>query len=175
MELKTEQFISTNLICIDSLSNLASAYQKMKTFNIRHLLVVDAQKKMIGIISDRDIQRGSVADASGFKSFRDTAESFDPKARVWDYMSSPVETIPYDLDLITISKRMLDEKISAFAISKDMVIIGIITSMDLLAVLNILLARQNLQNEESLLANLQKWFYKMPVGEIASSLAQCGI
>src|SRR5947207_1896929 len=111
MDPKTKEYITTDMITVGFMEGLEDAYIKMRDHKIRHLPVVDSKKKIIGIISDRDIQRGMNTDVRDYESFRITSADFDPSARVWDYMSAPVKCVPFETDLKTISQRMIDEKI----------------------------------------------------------------
>lgn len=164
--------MSERLITASLAETLEQAYLKMKKYNIRHLPVVDSERNVVGIISDRDIHRGMESDVRDYSSFRLKDADFDPQAKVVDYMSSPVKTVRYESDLKAIAERMIDEKISSFLITKDDAVVGIVTHEDLLRVLVHLLGQPE---KEGLFENLQKWLYKIPVGEIANSLAQAGI
>ncbi len=120
--------------------SLESAYQKMQTHRIRHLPVIDDTNRIVGIISDRDIYKGAA-----------TSEG-----KVQDFMSWPVKTVSYDTDLRIVIRRMIAEKISAFLITYENRITGIVTSEDLLKLLHELL-EDKFSGEMVLGQNKKSW------------------
>jgi acetoin utilization protein AcuB len=105
--------------------NLESAYLKMKNNKIRHLPVVDDTNKIVGIISDRDVYRGMQIENG----------DFDPADKVKDFMSWPIKAVTHDTDLRVVIRRMVKEKISAFLVTYEGRVTGIVTSEDLLKLL----------------------------------------
>lgn len=167
MEPRTKEVMSKNLITIKYYQTLEDAYRKLKKHAIRHLPVIDELGDVLGIISDRDVQRGMQPEARDYMSFEFDSVDFDPAAKVVDYMSIPIKTVDYNEPLQTIAQRMVDEKISSFLVTKNGPIVGIITHEDLLQVLVKLLGPKR---EVKLIKDLTQWFYKTPVGEVAVNL-----
>lgn len=168
MQPKAREVMSKNLVTIKYYENLESAYKKLTMHQIRHLPVIDELGDVIGIISDRDVQRGMQPESRDYMSFESAHADFDPALKVADYMSIPIKTVGYNESLQVVAQRMVDEKVSSFLVSKDDMIIGIITHEDLLEVLVKLLAPKE---ESSLFKGAREWFYKTSVGEVASRLA----
>lgn len=114
------------------------AYDEMKDNGIRHLPVVDQFGKLMGILSDRDVQR-----AIHVKTINEIEQemTFNPHDTVEDFMSWPVQTIDESTSIEDVAKMMIELKFSAFVVSSaNEYIKGIITTEDLLKYLLELLA-----------------------------------
>lgn len=109
---------------------IQEAYEEMKKNGIRHLPVVDQTGKLIGILSDRDIQR-----AVNVKMISEIEKemTFNPHETVEDFMSWPVQTVDEKTSILDLTKMMIELKVSAFVVSgPNQYIKGIITTEDLL-------------------------------------------
>lgn len=139
--------MSTELVTIASDERMETAYKRMKKLNLRHLPVLDHQGTVIGMLSDRDVQRSMISqitrEDSGHRSHYFTNETieFDPKAIVRDYMSWPVFYMNQDSDLQLVAQRMLKERISSVLVEDQGKTVGIITTDDLLKLLVTLLGQ----------------------------------
>jgi acetoin utilization protein AcuB len=99
--------------------------------NIRHLPVVDEQKSLVGILSERDIQRAMILslNQSGQK------EIFLSKLlSVSELMSSPVLSVDENSMITDVVKELLQNKVSALMVRDSLgSFTGIITTDDLLS------------------------------------------
>lgn len=106
------------------------AYEEMKAHGIRHLPVVDHLGKLVGIVSDRDIQR-----AIHVRQVNEIEQemTFNPHDTVENYMSWPVQTVDEKTSVTDLTRMMIEMKVSAFVVSGgNQYIKGIVTSEDLL-------------------------------------------
>lgn len=98
----------------------------------RHLVVVDPKRRVVGIVSLRDLLEFSLARLrSG-----DADRSHTPlrSMAVSDLMSRPVETIGPDEVLAAAANRMISHRIGCLpVVREDGVMVGIVTDADLLA------------------------------------------
>lgn len=163
MSLKIDNIMTARLVTINKTEGLETAYLKMKSNGIRHLPVIDQQDHVVGIISDRDIQRSMM-------SLDDGEFDFNPDDTVADYMSVNLISVPHDVELLQVVQNMIDHQISAVLISNKSHLVGIITHEDLLLIL-----ADFLKPKQGVAAQVESWFYKMPVGEIAEKFAAAGI
>lgn len=136
MSKKAQESMSTDLMMIGWQERIETAYRRMTTARIRHLPVHDESGEIVGMISDRDVQRAMISQIDGVE---ETIE-FDPDARVTDYMSWPVKRVEQDTDLCRVAERMIEEKVSSMLICQGKRPVGIVTAEDLLKVLVELLA-----------------------------------
>jgi CBS domain-containing protein len=137
--------------------SVRKAYQIMREKNVRHLPVIDSGGDIIGIISNRDLQRAMIPTSGPDKS--EASLEFDSKYEVRDFMSWPVRTIQDDSLIQDVAVIMLKEKISAvIVIGNKNSYRGIITTDDLLSYLTNLIQEQNKMAElkiSELVDNLQ--------------------
>jgi len=73
LQISARDIMSKPVITIDATSSIKDALQQMELKNIRRLPVVDKEKKMVGIITDKDIFRALLNSQSLVASF---CESF---------------------------------------------------------------------------------------------------
>jgi acetoin utilization protein AcuB len=126
----TAHAMSPNLVTISAYQPIGEAQALMEEKGIRHLPVVDADGMVIGILSDRDVNRAMSPVRPGFMG----------GMVVSDFMSWPAITVDENMPLAEVAEGMLDEKVSSFLVTKETrEVVGIITSDDLLKVLRNLL------------------------------------
>lgn len=164
MEKKIPNLMSKNLLVVDISASLDEAYKILKNNRIRHLPVVNAQKQIIGILSDRDLNRAMQTYDSG-------KSEIDGNETISKYMTTLIRTIPAESEISEVAQIMRDEKISSVLISENGLITGIITTDDLLSIL----VKVNQTDRDSFLHSATQWLYRKPIGEIAFRLAQIGI
>ncbi len=93
---------------------LQEAYLKMKAMKIRHLPVVDIRGLLVGILSDRDLQR-----VMQREKISETQENytFSETEKVETDMTWPVRVIPASTSVKTAARLMLQEKLSALVVT----------------------------------------------------------
>ena len=122
-----QDHMSADLITVKKDTTAGDAQRLMTNFWIRHLPVIDeAEEAIVGILSERDLLR-----------------SPSPDIPVEQLMSSPLKTFSVDATLVEVVDAMIDEKISAFLITKGDQVAGIVTTEDMLIVLSELLQEDN--------------------------------
>lgn len=119
--LNTKDVMSSDVISISPEASILDACRIMFENHIRHLPVVDQDKKLLGLLSERDVQRAMVVNKD---------EIFlNSHKKVLDYMTAPVITVSEDAPLADVIEIMINKKISAVVIDQTK---GIITSEDML-------------------------------------------
>lgn len=148
------RMMSKRLFTVSLSDSLRKAYQMMQERGIRHLPVCDEAGEIVGMLSDRDLQR---AMSPHFE--------FDPKWQAKDFMSWPVKTATESDSIEAITRRMLSEKISAILVVRqmaevgDLQVRGIITTDDLLRYLLKLLDK----DRAGLAVSLDAYLAEMPL------------
>lgn len=142
MTKKAWEEMSPNLITIGWNESMERAFNRMHSKRIRHLPVMDDGGQIVGILSDRDVQRAMISriDCPTRQTMSDETIEFDPESRVRDYMSWPAKSVDQYTDLRVVAERMVAEKVSSFLVSRGDQTLGIVTAEDLLNVLIQLLA-----------------------------------
>jgi acetoin utilization protein AcuB len=105
------------------------AVDAMQSLEVRHLPVVDADKELVGMLSDRDL--GTYVRPE--KTRRDTARSETSSLTVSDVMSSDVICVEEDDDLEEVVELLAEHKIGAVpVVDGEGHVSGIVSYVDLL-------------------------------------------
>lgn len=135
MEQTASEIMSRKLVTVSLEDSVRKAYQVMKERNIRHLPVTDELGEIIGILSDRDLQRAMLPHVEMARNM-DEDPAFDPQSTTKDFMSWPVQSIERDRPIAEITRLILMEKVSALlVVDHGKTAVGIITTDDLLKLL----------------------------------------
>lgn len=129
---RTRQVMTHKPISVPYFSNLDQAYQLMKSCRIRHLPVSNEEGNIIGILSERDLERAMQPREFGGVVSND-AYVFHPEQTVEDYMNSPIQTIEESSTIRDAARTILTEKVSALlVVTQDGAATGIVTTDDLI-------------------------------------------
>jgi acetoin utilization protein AcuB len=116
------------VVCTDV--PVRGAAEMLKARTIRHLLVVDPDGRLVGIVTDRDLRqlvfRPSIAAWLG-----DRAEAL-AALTVGEVMSGPVVTIAPGAEVREAARLMHERKIGALPVVEDDRLVGILTEHDVL-------------------------------------------
>lgn len=121
-----EEIMRTEIITLKKDDTIESALKILIENHIRHIPIVDDDKKVIGIISDRDI--------------RDASPSILNKNNGYDALLNPVEKIMtknvitvHPLDFVEeVSAIFYEREIACLPVTKEGKLVGIITEKDML-------------------------------------------
>src|SRR5687767_13929897 len=99
--------MSAKLVTINFNENIETAYLRMQKRRLRHLPVCDDTGEVVGMLSDRDVQRAMISEVKREWANSAASESiaFDPHSRVRDYMSWPIMTVERNSDLKLVIER----------------------------------------------------------------------
>jgi acetoin utilization protein AcuB len=143
MKNEASAVMTRNPVTIHMSENVTEAYLLMTKKRIRHLPVVDEGGTIIGILSDRDVQRCVRYDRHNRSPELDLESSLDPKILVADAMSWPAHQVEGDTPLREVALLMMKEKISSVVVRSSAAgKYGILTTDDLLRVLASLLEKE---------------------------------
>jgi len=134
MEAKRVQDIMTREVTtLKRNEKLTLADDLMKLGRIRHLPVLDDDgQALVGIISQRDLFRGALAQALGYgqHASRKLLDTFVVK----EVMTTEVITAKPDTPLAEAASLMIERKIGCLPVVKDGRLVGIVTEGDFVAV-----------------------------------------
>lgn len=153
-------------------TKVIEAYQYMIEKRVRHLLVVDKDNIVVGIVSDRDFQRALTTNIEKTDHLKIIGEYFNPEDEVQDYMNWQISTLTEDASMKQVAYKILEEKISSVIITDNQKkVVGILTTDDLIWILAKLLD----EKEHSFIEQLKLDLANSPLGAVATSLSQSGI
>lgn len=107
---------------------LGVALGLMGEHEIRHVPVVDQGGRLVGMITDRDLRKASLA---RFHALRDADEDL----RVQDVMTSTVVTTDPEMPLPRAAALMYERRIGSLPVVEDGRLVGMLTERDLLRAL----------------------------------------
>jgi len=112
--------MSTAVISVAPDTTLEAAHEEMLIADIRHLPIVDEKRRLIGIISDRDLRRALGKHRHG-------------KHKVAEFMSKDIISVAPRTFAREAAQLMLERKIGALPVLDDtLALVGIVTETDFL-------------------------------------------
>jgi acetoin utilization protein AcuB len=112
---------------------VTEAQALMREKNFRHLPIVDADQKLVGLITQRALLRALPSDVSNFSRFE--VSYVLSKIKVRDVMVRDLVTIDRDTALEEAARIMADRKIGCLPVTRDGELTGIITDNDVFAIM----------------------------------------
>jgi len=120
-------------IAVSPSTSLSKCQKLMKTKSIHRLPVIDENRKVVGIISDRDVKSASPSKATSLEIHEVQYLLAEVKAK--DIMTPKPITVKSTDTVATAALLMLDKKIGGLPVVDDNgVLIGIITDQDIFKV-----------------------------------------
>ncbi|MGJ9457235.1 acetoin utilization AcuB family protein [Oceanobacillus sp. CF4.6] len=121
-----EDIMKTEVITLNPTATIAEALLLLQKNKIRHLPIVDDEKQVIGIVSDRDVRDASPS------IFLTDADSSELNNEIQTIMSHPVITI-HPMDFVEeIAAIFYNKEIACLPVVSNNRLIGIITEKDML-------------------------------------------
>ncbi len=117
-----KEFMTTSMKAVDSTTRLSEAFKLMHNNHIRHLPVVDGDK-LVGIVSDRDLL-SHASKESGTLVF--------PRQAIETVMSKNLVTCSPSTSYEDALKMVLEHGINSLPVVDNGVLVGLVTSKDLL-------------------------------------------
>jgi acetoin utilization protein AcuB len=130
--------MTQDVICLEEENNLAEALEVMQQNKIRHVMVVDKQKNLVGVISDRDVLRYLPFLRPGAEAFHDRLYDVAPnnvalKQVLRDIIKREVISVPPSCDFYSAVGMLYDKNISCLpVIDEDKKPVGIVTVTDVM-------------------------------------------
>jgi CBS domain-containing protein len=132
MELTVKDVMTLNVKSLRLNEQLSLADDVMTLDRIRHLPVLDQDgEKLVGIVSQRDLFRGALAQAVGY-THRARRKLLD-KLRIKDIMTADVITTTPETPLSEAAQMLMEHKIGCLPVVKDRRLAGILTETDFVA------------------------------------------
>jgi CBS domain-containing membrane protein len=127
--MKVKDIMVRDVATLDVGEELSLANDIMKLGRIRHLPVVEG-KKLVGILSERDLFRSSLVEALGHEPGK--ARDVMKAIRIQDIMIKNLITITPDANVKEVVQLMLKYKIGCVPVVAGGELIGLVTETDIL-------------------------------------------
>jgi acetoin utilization protein AcuB len=121
--------MSKPVITIGPSVPIQEALQMMREKSIRRMPVVDDRKRIVGLVSEKDLLDASPSDATSLSVWE--LNYLLSKITIKDIMTREVITISEDTPLEEAARIMADNKIGSLPVVEDGTVIGIVTETDL--------------------------------------------
>jgi CBS domain-containing protein len=130
--MRVRDLMSANVVTIDDQASAHAAVEHMVRHRIRHLPVVGPDRRLRGIVTDRDL-RHHLFDPDTLRQMGTVSvERLLKGVIVKDIMSTPAVTVGPDEPLEQASRLMLKDKLGSLPVVDAGRIVGIVTETDLL-------------------------------------------
>ena len=123
------RWMSSPAIVIEQSMPLPDARQRLKQQHIRRLPVVDADGRLLGIVTEGDINRVSdshVTDVRDYSLYHRVAD-----LPIGEIMTRAVVTVTPDTPIMEVARLLLDHRIGGVPVMEDGRVVGVITESDL--------------------------------------------
>ena len=127
------RIMHTDLVTVTPDTTLVQARDIIAEKQIKHLLVVDKNEELIGIISDRDLKQSWASPATALSAHE--LNYLLVKLTVEMIMIKKIITIPPGTTVERAAQIMQETRISALPVVDDKKLVGIITTTDVMEVL----------------------------------------
>ncbi|WP_210397555.1 CBS domain-containing protein [Motiliproteus sediminis] len=145
MPLKVSNFMTAKVLTAQPDDGIRQTFFRMRESEVRHMPVVDEDRKLLGIISDRDLRRPEWVDEAP-----DLAHIYhlDDNLSVSDLMTRNV-MVAHTYDTIAKATRiLLEHRFGALPVlNKEQELVGMLSSHDLLKALDLLLSEQKAERK----------------------------
>lgn len=131
-DLLVRDLMSAPPIWISPETTLNEAEALMDTERVRRLPVVDADGRLVGIVSRSDVREGLSASAAHHPLAPDAHEHW---LTVADVMSTHVITVSADAPLWQAAELMLEHKIGGLPVMEGNEVVGVVTESDIFKLL----------------------------------------
>ncbi|MGW8192775.1 MAG: CBS and ACT domain-containing protein [Desulforhopalus sp.] len=127
------RIMHTDLITVSPDTTLVEAKALVAEKKIDHLLVVDGRKKLVGMVSDRDLKKYWASPATSLSTHE--LNYLLQQVRVSMIMTKAVVTVPTGTTIERAALVMQQNHINALPVMEGDELVGIITSYDVMGVL----------------------------------------
>jgi CBS domain-containing protein len=124
--------MSTRLLLVEQNEKLTRADELMRSHRVRHVLAVDEDGALTGVVSQRDLFHGGLLKALGYGT-RAKEVALD-SLRVKDAMTAEPVTVSPQVTLSDAARIMLDRKLGCLPVLESGRLVGIITEGDFVRV-----------------------------------------
>jgi len=126
-----KDIMTKNPICVEEGTSISEAKAIMDGRNISKLPVLNSSKKLIGIITKKDIVKASPSDATTLDKYE--IEALLGKLTCGKIMTKKVVTVDESEVVEEAARILVDQKIGCLPVVKDDIVVGIVTESDLFA------------------------------------------
>lgn len=129
---KVRSRMKTELVTLGATEKLREAVRLELQRKIRHIPIVDADGKLVGIVTDRDIKRALPSPLTGSLA-REEYDSVLDETELQKVMTRDPASVPPDATLAEAVQLMFEKKIGGLPVVENGKLVGIFTQTDALS------------------------------------------
>lgn len=127
---RVADLMTRSVYTLASTQSLPLADAMMSLHRIRHVPVIDANRRVVGLVTHRDVMAAKISSLAPLDDAeRSSLQLAVPVSRV---MRSPVWTIAPEATAVTAARIMLEHRFGCLPVVDDGVLVGILAEADLL-------------------------------------------
>ncbi|HEX9734778.1 MAG TPA: CBS domain-containing protein [Thermoanaerobaculia bacterium] len=126
------EVMSRDLVTMGPGDSMAALRDRMYEHQIRHIPVVDPERYLVGLVSQRDLLRNTLMERPGGSSY--VEDSILEELRVEEVMTRELEVGTPSMTLRDAARLMLDKKYGCLPVVDGQRLVGILTEADFLRV-----------------------------------------
>lgn len=131
-ELRVRDLMTPDVVTVQPEDSIARAYDLMLDHRIRHLVVIDGDGDLIGLVTHRDLLRHSLIERAGMPlSLQRNAMK---RVRIEEAMTTEVETADAGQLLQEAALVMFENKLGCLPVVEGSRVVGIVTEADFVRV-----------------------------------------
>ena len=131
-ELRVRDLMTPKVITVQPEDSVASAYDLMLDHRIRHLVVIDGDGDLVGLVTHRDLLRHSLIERTGMPL--SLQRSVMDRVRIEEAMTTEVETAEPGQSLEEAALVMFENKLGCLPVVEGSRVVGIVTEADFVRV-----------------------------------------
>ncbi len=129
--MKVKDVMRSSVITLGADDHLGVADDVMSMDRIRHLPVVDGHRRVVGIVTQRDLYKAAISSVLGFTTAKE--HEWLGKIKVSDAMTTTVTTIDMEAGITDAIDKMLSKKFGCLPVTdKEGCLVGLLTESDCL-------------------------------------------
>jgi acetoin utilization protein AcuB len=130
--MRVEDLMTRSVVTVGHDATVADAWRLMRTRQVRHLPVLDADRRLIGILTDHDL-RQMILERSVQEEPDQLGRTLG-RLRVNEVMTWAVVTVRPDADIRDAARIMHEKKLGALAVADGGRVVGMLTATDIIQV-----------------------------------------
>jgi CBS domain-containing membrane protein len=127
-DIRVRDLMTRGVFCVGPRDTVERAYDLMNERGLRHLLVVDGDGDLVGLVSHRDLLRNALIERGAMPLNLERA--LMRRIRVEEVMTSEVETADPEQSVAAAAQVMLENKFGCLPVVEGMHLVGILTESD---------------------------------------------
>jgi len=129
--MKVKDIMRSSVVTLHTSDSLGVADDVMSMGRIRHLPVVDSHRRVVGLVTQRDLYKAAISSVLGFTKAK--AHEWLGKIDVSDVMTVGVTTVDMEAGIVEAVDKMLSKKFGCLpVIDKDGCLVGLVTESNCL-------------------------------------------